>query len=183
MHQEPFTPDIRLELPDMRWIDGLLANFDERLAIGEDPEPWWPIDEIKRNPDAYIAELLARRTRASTAQLVPATEYWIIDVDGFAGRLDIRHELNEHLRRFGGHIGYDIRPSRRCRGYGTRALQLGLVEARKLGLDRVLVTCDEHNTPSRKIIEANGGVLEDAIATEFRPTLTCRYWIALGDRS
>jgi predicted acetyltransferase len=112
-------------------------------------------------------------------KFVPQSKFWITLGDLYVGRLDIRHRLNEKLLSFGGHIGYDIRPSMRRRGFGTRALALGLVEARKLGIDRVLVTTSEYNVASRKIIEANGGVLENMIPTEFRPELTCRYWITI----
>jgi predicted acetyltransferase len=69
----------------------------------------------------------------------------------------------------------------RRNGYGTRALALALDEARKLGLERVLITCDEHNIGSRKIIEANGGALEDLVETPYRESLTCRYWIEVND--
>lgn len=170
--------ELRLKLPAVKWVEGLLASDEEMDAIGEDPERIWTADLVRSQPEAYVQLLLDRRTRTA-GPMVPATEFWMIDADGYAGRLDLRHELNDKLRLFGGHIGYDVRPSRRRRGYGTLALYLGLDKAREFGLDRVLVTCDELNLPSRKIIEANGGVLEDAIETPFRSTLTCRYWIDL----
>lgn len=97
---------------------------------------------------------------------VPETTYWIIDKDGFVGRISLRHVLNDNLLKIGGHIGYDIRPSKRGFGYGERALELVLPKARAMGLDRVLITYDNMNMVSRKIIEANGGVLEDEIPAE-----------------
>lgn len=40
-----------------------------------------------------------------------------------------------------------------------RALALLLPVARGLGLPRVLATCDAGNAASRRVIEANGGVM------------------------
>ncbi len=91
---------------------------------------------------------------------IPATTYWLIDNEKFIGETTIRHELTEHLRTVGGHIGYWIRPSERSKGYGKEILRLALEEAKTLGIDKALITCDETNIHSRKIIEANDGVYE-----------------------
>lgn len=90
---------------------------------------------------------------------VAQSTFWLVDGDEFIGRSSLRHELTEHLLKYGGHIGYDIRPSRRGRGYGTRLLEPTLPEAHKLHIDQVLVTCNTDNLASIKVIEANGGVL------------------------
>jgi predicted acetyltransferase len=116
---------------------------------------------------------------AVPADLVPQTTFWLVDGDAYIGRLSLRHHLNDSLRLIGGHIGYDIRPSMRRQGYGTRALALGLIEARNLGLTRVLVTCDKENTGSRRIIERNGGVLEDETTIPDYDGVILPYWITL----
>jgi predicted acetyltransferase len=108
---------------------------------------------------------------------VPATTFWLIDKDELIGRVQIRHELNDFLLKKNGHIGYYIRPSKRKMGYGKRILQLALVEAKKMGLPKVLVTCDEDHLTSQKIIEANGGILENIIEIEKDKPKTRRYWI------
>ncbi len=87
----------------------------------------------------------------------------------------MRHHLNELLLAEGGHVGFSVRPSRRREGHATRALQLGLDHIAGLGVERVLVTCDDANEGSRRTIEAAGGVLEDV-----RPLR--RYWIDVTDR-
>ncbi len=112
--------------------------------------------------------------------------FWLVDQGEFIGRVSIRHELTEHLRKIGGHIGYKIRPSKRRRGYGTLILSLALKKARTLGLKQALITCDETNIASRKIIEHNGGVLEDK-TSQAMPTVRqgngkpdkLRFWIEL----
>jgi len=101
--------------------------------------------------------------------------YWLVEDRAFIGRLCLRHALTPALSRQGGHIGYVVRPSRWRQGYGTRLLALGLAEAAKIGLDRVLITCDAGNIGSRRVIERNGGVYEDQIENE------CRYWVTLAD--
>lgn len=91
----------------------------------------------------------------------------------------IRHELNDHLLITGGHIGYDIRPSQRRKGYGRRILALAKDKARQIGIARALVTCDVDNVASARIIEANGGVLADVIYSEPMKCRMKRYWIDL----
>jgi len=110
--------------------------------------------------------------------MVHSDYYWITD-DGSAeeevvGFLALRHELNAWLLEEGGHIGYAVRPSRRREGHATRALELAVRRSAELGLDRVLVTCDDDNLASARTIERNGGVYED---TRNRKR---RYWIASG---
>lgn len=111
---------------------------------------------------------------------VPSTEYWLIEGNKFIGRMGLRHELNDSLLKVGGHIGYEIRPSKRRQGYGKEILRLGLAKAQARGLHHVLVTCDEDNIGSKKIIEANGGVLENALVLPDSPVRKLRYWIDLA---
>ncbi len=89
--------------------------------------------------------------------IVPASTFWLIDNNTFIGRVSIRHKLNKNLRNFGGHIGYAIRPSKRKKGYGNKILELALQEAKKLKLQKVLITCDDTNRASQKIIEKKQG--------------------------
>jgi predicted acetyltransferase len=99
---------------------------------------------------------------------VPSTTLWWVDGDEFLGRLAIRHRLTPRLTDLGGHIGYDVKPSARRRGHATAMLAAALPLARALGIDPALVTCDESNEGSRRVIEANGGRLEDQRGSELR---------------
>ena len=113
--------------------------------------------------------------------MVPASRFWLIGAENrYLGDVDVRHHLNEALGRFGGHIGYKIRPSERRKGYGKLICRLGIEEARKLGIGDILITCDDDNIGSCKIIEANGGQLQDKIDND-RAVLTRRYWILADD--
>ena len=105
---------------------------------------------------------------------VPAIQFISVDEENHPlGFLALRLLLNEKLFVEGGHIGYSIRPGERGRGYGQEQLHLGLIEAKRAGLDFALITCDEENEASRRTILANGGVYDNTIQGSER------YWIEL----
>ncbi|MFF0477700.1 GNAT family N-acetyltransferase [Streptomyces sp. NPDC004284] len=108
---------------------------------------------------------------------VHASHWWIVDGETYLGAIDLRHYLNAFLLEGGGHIGYSVRPSARRRGLAAWALGKVLLKAPALGLDRVLLTCDDGNSGSARTIEANGGVLEDVRSTAVG--VKRRYWITL----
>ncbi|MGH3489546.1 MAG: GNAT family N-acetyltransferase [Actinopolymorphaceae bacterium] len=112
---------------------------------------------------AYVDTLIAdaREDTPRPDGLVPATTLWWVDGSTYLGRLAIRHRLTPFLLEQGGHIGYDVRPTARRRGHATAMLRDALPVANRLGIDRVLVTCDTDNVASRKVIEAAGGAFED----------------------
>ncbi len=108
-----------------------------------------------------------------------ANSLFVADVGGVVvGRLSLRHSLNDALLTVGGHIGYGVLPAHRRKGYATAMLHHALPLARELGLTRVLVTCDEDNIASRKIIEACGGVYENSYTLDIDVPKR-RYWIDL----
>ena len=116
---------------------------------------------------------------------VPATTFWLVDNDRFIGEVSIRHSLTPALEKIGGHIGYEIRYSESRKGYGTKMLAMTLPYCiNELHLDKVLITCDDDNIGSQKVIENNGGVLQDKIINHLdRGTiLTRRYWIDLKEK-
>jgi len=108
---------------------------------------------------------------------VPETRLWLVEENEFIGWVAIRHSLSESLMKGGGHIGYKIRPTKRKMGYGSKILELALPTALKLGIKEALVTCDDDNVASAKIIEKNGGILENKV--ELSDKLVRRYWIKI----
>jgi predicted acetyltransferase len=127
----------------------------------------------------FVKEKMDHHKGIVAPGLVPCTQFWIIDDNGkYCGRVSFRHALNEKLAKHGGHIGYDVRPSMRGKNYATIALGLCLKEAKKMGLEKVLLTCDDDNIPSIKTIEKNNGVLQDKVPQD-NGVLTRRYWIDL----
>ena len=110
---------------------------------------------------------------------VRADYYWLVDEEKayFIGEISIRHTLSEALRKCGGNIGYGVRVGEWGKGYGTQMLTLALEKAQGLGLERILITCDDDNFASARVMEKNGFVLEDKILYE--GTLIRRYWKTL----
>jgi len=104
------------------------------------------------------------------------------DDDKLVGIMDFRHPLSEKLLRYGGNIGYSVRPLERNKGYATEMLRLLLPICREAGETRVLITCAKDNIASRKVIKANGGQLEneveDAICISHSGIIQ-RFWIEL----
>ena len=139
----------------------LLGNLIQAVGPPDEPGPW--IDGVL----AFERKL----TKDPPASFVPATTYWWTEGDTYLGRINLRHRLNDYLREAGGHIGYDVRPSARRRGHATAMLAAVLPRAAALGIEKALVTCDYDNTASRKVIEANDGVLEDRRGDKLR------YWV------
>lgn len=134
--------------------------------------------DLDREPD--FAEFV-RRLRADADRHYPrppgwvaCTTLWWVEGEEFLARITIRHELVGTLKTLGGHIGYWVRPTARRRHIGTRAFRACLPHAYALGIDPVLVTCDEDNVGSRRIIESSGGRFENVIG------IKRRYWVLTG---
>jgi predicted acetyltransferase len=131
-------------------------------------------------PFRRYLEILKERARGENLppHHVPSTFLFAFDASRIVGRVSIRHELNALLLRVGGHIGYVVVPEFRRRGYATAILHQSLeIALRSLGIDRVLVTCDDDNLGSIRTIEKNGGVLENVITGPDIEKPTRRYWI------
>ncbi|HEY9721433.1 MAG TPA: GNAT family N-acetyltransferase [Oscillatoriaceae cyanobacterium] len=163
------TSPIRLVAPDAGYRDSYLEAIREFQGEGRHHD--LDLDWLSRDFARYVESL---RHPLLTVAMVPYSNLWMVDEEGYAGRVSLRHVLNDHLFRIGGHIGYEVRPSRRRRGYGTAALRLTLPLAAELGIDPALVTCDVDNVGSRRIIEANGGVLENELDGKLR------FWVPTG---
>jgi len=136
------------------------------------------LQDLESNFDAFVEQ---ERSHALGRNLpenyVPQTELWLVDSGEYIGHVGIRHTLTDRLLQVGGHIGYGIRPSKRREGYGTKILELALPKMRELGIERILVTCDVTNTASRRIIEKNGGVLENQVHNPETGVDKLRFWI------
>jgi predicted acetyltransferase len=149
--------------PTMRVHASFLQALHEYRAEGRyghlDPERLEPETTFRR----YLDKLRADADPCTHREdgLVPQTTLWLVDGQEYLGRLSIRHALTDQLRIEGGHIGYEIRPTQRRRGYATVVLGMSLPIANELGIDPALLTCDTTNIASRRVIESNGGCLAD----------------------
>lgn len=167
---------MELIFPDKKYLESYKAAIAEYRADGVDRFAF-------RDPEAYDVFEHFEKFR-SGAGLKPGyvreTFFWLVDEGEFVGEISIRHSLTEKLLRYGGNIGYGVRCSRWGMGYGTKMLAMALEYARDaLGMSRVLVTCDDDNIGSARVIEKNGGILQDRVANVVNgsPVITRRYWI------
>ncbi len=136
--------------------------------------------------DANFAEYTAHLKRGKQGLdlpdgWVPATYLVGIVERRIVGRISLRHELNEFLREREGHVGYGVVPSSRRKGYATEMLNATLPLARELGINRLLVTCDDDNVGSIGVIEGCGGVLEDVRKLDGMVVPKRRYWLSTGE--
>ena len=119
-------------------------------------------------------------TQANICLIQPSEQYQheIMDFRGrIVGMINVRYDLTEEMYRYLGHIGYCVRKSERQKGYAAEMLRLALKEAKKIGLDRVLLTVDSDKTASIATMKKNGAVLENEVT--YLGKITQRYWIEL----
>ena len=139
--------------------------------------PWAIFKNDYHDFDYYLDHL---EIKTAENGKVPDSVFFLLDEekDRLLGAVNIRHYLNDYLLREGGHIGDGIRPSERRKGYATKMIGLALNECKRLGIDKVLITCNKDNIGSAKSIINNGGILENEIVNE-DGELEQRYWITL----
>jgi predicted acetyltransferase len=171
--------NIKLIEPTLELKPEFQIMAKESIATGE--YRTGPFELALDNLEKYVQERLDWKEGKSLPEgWISSSEFWLVrDESTILGISSLRHKLTENLRNIGGHIGYNIRPSERRKGYGTLILALTLEKARELGLARVLVTCDEDNIASAKIIEKNGGRFENTYISKELKQPKRRYWIEL----
>ncbi|KUM42022.1 GNAT family N-acetyltransferase [Arthrobacter sp. EpRS71] len=168
-----------LVAPHTSYHQSFLESHREWAGAHQDGAAVFMADDVT-TPEGFeewVARLLDAENTPEKDGMVPCTFRWITEDSRYVGSIAFRHHLTPALLNSGGHIGYGIRPSDRGRGAATWALRemCSLVAARG-ELDRVLLTCDDHNAASAKTIERCGGLLED-VRTDEDGDLFRRYWI------
>ena len=164
------------------------------IRLVEPPQLVWPTEDVRVSylvgeqadcllrgtPTQWLeaasddfASFVAVRRGVQVRWDVPSTAFWYVSGEYYLGTLVIRHRLTPELAEVGGHVGYHVVAPWRRQGHATRMLTAGLAQCRRLGLDRVLLTCAVENEPSRRVILANGGVPDGRSGGEDR------FWIDL----
>jgi predicted acetyltransferase len=169
----------RLVIPAADFHESFLASHQEWDGAHEDGAGLEGDEDLVTSAGfaAFVEGLLSQETTPPQDGYVTCTYRWIVEDGRYLGSIALRHELNDFLFQYGGHIGYGVRPSARRRGLASWALEQMLGLARQRGHDRVLITCDDDNVGSVRTIEKNGGVLEDK--REHEGSVTRRYWVDL----
>lgn len=175
------------EIPSLERKNEIIEYLDEFVKYGSDINGSGSLDKIY---DGYTFEEALDRClkmedeeyAKSVGRCQSRTFLLIRENDNkIVGTINVRWNLNEAMLRFGGHIGYGIRPTERRKGYNKINLYLGMLEAKKVGLEKVMLDCDVNNLGSDKTLKALGGKLE---RTEVDPSdgiLTNVYWFNVDE--
>lgn len=155
------------------------ASLVEEMQASDEELVPWVLAEKRATFAAYVTWLeLSARGIDLPRGFVAHSTYWLVDAkQEILGVSNLRHHLTPTLTELGGHIGYGVRPSARRQGYATEMLRLSLIEARRIGIGPVRVTCARDNLASAKTILRNGGELDDERYLESVGHVVQRYWI------
>lgn len=170
-----------LTRPDASFAEQIASYRREFLEAGSSMDGTGSLRRMA-DPAEWLAQAEAlRRPETVPASWVPSTQFLYVRAADrvIVGMIQVRHCFNAFLERFGGNIGYSVRPSERRKGYAAAMLRDCLPFCRELGLEKVLVTCLDDNAGSRKTILANGGVYESTVFEPEEKVNLERYWIDL----
>lgn len=177
------SPRIELVKPDSKYEKSYVEAFHE-MQSDSDRAAWMYLgdsasfESIQKNFNAYVESLLSREQQAPVG-FVRDSVYWAIQNNEIVGRIAIRHELNDFLKKVGGHVGYIVRPSARGKGIATEMLRMLLQTDKAKEVKNILLTCDEHNVASEKTIRNNNGFFESVVDVGPHTSRKKRFWIRL----
>ncbi|MBL8030014.1 MAG: GNAT family N-acetyltransferase [Candidatus Doudnabacteria bacterium] len=168
---------IKLVKPSEKYKKSFLQSF-KSLYLFNYQDLDLSYKQVNLNFKEFLRTLHNQSNKKALAKgRVPSTTYWLVRDLKYLGSVNIRHYLNKHLKRVGGHIGYEITLKERGKGYGNAILKLALKKAKRLGIDKALLTCDKSNIPSKKVIEYNGGRIIKSLFKQGKAPEKLRYWI------
>ena len=148
------------EVPGIGRKEDAIAYINEFLEYGSDINGSGGLDHFPDDYEGWLAKLELDYTRVPSEEKVPGRTYFLVrESDGrIVGMSNIRLALNKRLSRYGGHIGYSIRPTERGKGYNKINLYLGLKVLDSHGIEKAFMDADLDNPASWKTMEALGGV-------------------------
>jgi len=172
---------LKLILPTDAYAHQIAAYRQAFLASGDSMDGCGSLFRME-DPFAWLQQCEnLQHEETVPAGWVPSTQYICVreSDDKLVGMIQIRHRFNEFLKKYGGHIGYSVHPDERCKGYAKWMLGTLLPHCRKLGLEKVLISCANNNPGSRGTILANGGKYESTVYLAEDDEYLERYWIIL----
>ena len=173
--------DFYLVEPSEKYAEQIKKYRQDFLDTGCSMDGCGPIRKYE-DPIAYISECKKYTSQDTLPEgLVIATQFFYVrKADNcLVGMIQIRHYFNDYLSKFGGHIGYSVKPSERRKGYATAMLKAILPYCREIGLDKILITCIDGNIGSERTILNNGGVYESTVYEAGANCSLKRFWITL----
>lgn len=169
---------MKLVTPSSGYEKAFHAFYDDFSK--NDPENADYYQAAKIDFSCYVQSLLDESKGINLREgFVPCSHFWLMDdKDNIVGVIRVRHHIdNEFLALECGHIGYDVAPSHRQKGYGTAMLKLALPKAKLLGISKALVMADEDNLASQKIIKANGGQYVKTVVGKVNKWPIVHFWV------
>lgn len=171
----------KLIKPDLSYEEDIISFRKEMLDANSSMDGTGPLRRMN-----HIAEWLEFNHKLENEDTVPenlvsAEQYiYVRENDNkIVGMIQFRHHLNDFLKKYGGHIGYSVRPDERRKGYAKRMLSDCLPICKAYGLEKVLISCIQGNEGSKRTILANGGKYESTVYCEPDGVYLERYWIPL----
>ena len=174
------------ERPSLERKEEAIEYINEHVEVNSTPNGSGGLNRVNHSVtyEEWLEDVLKyeEKNYANSKGLVPATTYFTIreSDNKIIGMVNFRHYLNEELLRFGGHIGYGIRPTERKKGYAKIQLYMALKEASKMNIDSVMVSCVDTNIGSEKTIVALNGIFERTEEVEKYGNVKV-YWISVEE--
>jgi predicted acetyltransferase len=167
--------------PDVSMIEQIAGYRAAFLAAGDSMDGTGPLRQMEDPLEWLAFNRLAEHRETKPEHWVPSEQFALLRESDrkIVGMIQFRHEFNDFLREFGGHIGYSVHPQERRKGYAKRMLKECLKVCKAFGLERVLITCLVENEASRKTILSCGGVYDRTTYCERDDVNLERYWIEL----
>ncbi|RWS42894.1 GNAT family N-acetyltransferase [Bacillus mycoides] len=170
---------MKLLKPTYEYSEQIIEYRQAFLQSGEQPHGSSSLQNFDSLDEWFKKVNLKKMGENLPPNRVPSSQFLSFEKGELIGSVNIRHRLNPELLLESGHIGYSVHPNKRRQGYATEQLQLSLAEAKKLGLNKVLITCDKANVGSAKTIQKVGGVLENEVISTHTGEIVQRYWVEI----
>ena len=170
----------KLVRPSADYKDSYLEALKEYHAEGR--YTYQDIDRLSADFEGFINELKTEKgyphqPYQDWVEPVPETIVWLVKDGKYIGTVDIRHRLNWHLEKWGGHVHFNIRPSMRGKGFGTKILKKAIPIINYLAIDNALITIAPDNKAAIRIVESCGAKFEEeTTATDRFPAMRL-YWL------
>lgn len=170
----------KLIRPTIEYQDEYLSALEEYHA--EDRYLYQDIAALHTDFKTFIGELRIEKgyphqPYQDWVEPVPETVVWLVKDDSYIGTVDIRHRLNWHLEKWGGHVHFTIRPTMRGKGFGVKILKKAMPIINYLGVDNALITLKPEDTAAITIVESCGGKFEDETTASDKFPAMRRYWL------
>lgn len=171
----------KLDKPSLIYKDSFLEALQEFHAEGRFLNVQQ--EQTRENFNGFLKKMSNRagpmhKPFDDWVEPVPEFELWLVKNHDYIGSVQIRHRLNWHLEKWGGHVNFFIRPSMRNKGFGKKILQKAIPYILHVGIERALLTCAPDNISAQKVIDFSGGVYHDTLPQTDKFPTRARYWLS-----